>query len=403
MRDVLTSGAKLSKNHELNMNTGIKNGKQRTKHIPFLKLIFPILAAVLIPDLLYGQLQEKTWVIVIDAGHGDKDPGALGSVTREKNINLEIALKTGKYIEQSLRNVKVLYTRKTDVFIGLKERAEFANRNKADLFISIHANWVGNKNIRGAETYVMGHSKDAQNLEVAMKENEVILLEDDFSSKYEGFDPKSPESYIIFTLMQNVFQEQSLDLAAKIQSQFRNRAGRIDRGVKQEGFWVLYMTSMPSVLVETGFITNTEEEKYLASETGQDYLASAIFRAVRDYIDAIEKKSLVSTSIDEEQVSEDEVADKELVSQGNDLSFMIQIASAAEKKELIPENFRGLTDVIELPAGDRYKYATGSFKNYADAVEFRRKVETFYPDAFVIAVRDNKILPLNEALDLKQE
>jgi N-acetylmuramoyl-L-alanine amidase len=298
------SGAKLSKNHELNMDTYIKNGKPRTKYICTFKMIFLLFLPILFTSFSPVRGDEKTWVIVIDAGHGDKDPGALGLTTREKNINLAIALKTGEYLEQNVKNIKVLYTRKSDVFVGLKERAEFANKNKADLFISIHANWAGTQAIRGAETFVMGLSKDEQNLEVAMKENEVILLEDDFSSKYEGFDPKSPESYIIFSLMQNVFQEQSLDLATKIQNQFRNRAGRIDRGVKQDGFWVLYMTSMPSVLIETGFITNPDEEKYLASVSGQEYIASAIFRAARDYINEVDKKSYISTGIDQAPVIE---------------------------------------------------------------------------------------------------
>jgi N-acetylmuramoyl-L-alanine amidase len=345
---------------------------------------------------------EKTWVIVIDAGHGGKDPGALGSVSKEKNINLAIALKTGEYLEQNMENVKVLYTRKSDVFVGLKERAEFANKNKADLFISIHSNWAGTKTIRGAETYVMGLSKDEQNLEVAMKENEVILLEDDFSTKYEGFDPKSPESYIIFALMQNVYQEQSTGFASKIQSQFKNRAGRIDRGVKQDGFWVLYMTSMPSVLIETGFITNVEEEEYLISKEGQDYLASAIFRALRDYITEVDKKSHISTSAEIEPFITGDSSITENPSPDDNLSFMIQITSSAEKKEVKPENFKGIKEVIEIPADNRFRYATGSFINYADAVQYRKQIEPIYPDAFVIAVKDNKILPLQDALNLKQ-
>ena len=159
------------------------------------------------------------------------------------------------------------------------DRPEIANKNKADLFISIHANWAKNKNVSGPETYIMGLAKDEDNLAVAMKENEVILLEEDYSTKYQGFDPKSPESYIIFTLTQNVYQKQSADLAMKVQTQFKERANRNDRGVRQAGFWVLFNTSMPSVLIETGFITNATEENYLNSEQGQDYLASAIYRA----------------------------------------------------------------------------------------------------------------------------
>jgi N-acetylmuramoyl-L-alanine amidase len=385
------------------MDTCIKNRKRRTNNIyaPGLILLFFLTFFAAGFSTVSGS--EKTWVVVIDAGHGGKDPGAVGSLSMEKNITLAIALKTGEYLEQNMKNVKVLYTRKSDVFPGLKERAEFANRNKADLFISIHANSISKNTIRGTETYVMGLSKDEQNLEVAMKENEVILQEDDFSTKYEGFDPKSAESYIIFSLMQNVFQEQSLDLAAKIQAQFKSRAGRIDRGVKQAGFWVLYMTSMPSVLVETGFITNPDEEKYLVSKAGQDYLASAIFRAARDYINYVDKKSLISTSINNVTIPVEESTSVPDTSNVDEISFMIQIASSAVKIDLKPGNFKGRSDVIELASETRFRYALGSFNKFTDAVEHRKEILSLFPDAFVIAVKDNKILPLQEALGSKRE
>jgi N-acetylmuramoyl-L-alanine amidase len=385
------------------MGTIVKNHKPHA----YYKIIVPLLIffLLILSETGYSQTgsKDKKWIIVLDPGHGGKDPGALGSVMKEKNINLAIALKTGEYLQKYVKNVTVLYTRKTDILPGLKERAEFANKNKADLFISIHCNWAHTAAIKGAETFVMGHSKDEQNLEVAMKENEVILLEDDFSSKYQGFDPKSPESYVIFSLMQNVFQEQSLDLATKIQDQFRDRAGRIDRGVKQDGFWVLYMTSMPSVLVETGFITNPDEEKYLASETGQEYIASAIYRASRDYIYQLDKKSNISTEEDQTPEKENDGSGIRPADSGEALSFMVQIASSTEKMEVNPDNFKGLVNVSEIVSGEFYKYATGSFLDYSDALEYRKKVLNIYPDAFVIAVKANKILPLQEALESKQE
>jgi N-acetylmuramoyl-L-alanine amidase len=362
-----------------------------------------LILIILLPGFLTGsQVREdsgKIWTVVIDPGHGGKDPGALGANSREKDINLAIALKTGEYIQNNLKNVKVLYTRSSDVFPGLKERAEFANKNKADLFISIHANWAPVKTIKGVETFIMGISKDEQNLEVAKKENEVILLEDDFSTKYEGFDPESPESSIIFSLMQNVFQEQSTDFASKIQGQFRERAGRIDRGVKQDAFLVLYMTSMPSVLIETGFITNPEEERYLTSKEGQEYLASAIFRATREYITEVDKKSLISTSSASRKQERDDSLPEKAGPPAEDLRFMVQITSSPDKKELKPENFRGIKDVVELHADDRFKYATGIFISYNEAVEFRKQVTEVYPDAFVIAVKDLKIVPLQDALN----
>lgn len=384
------------------MGSEIINDKERTNNIYIMKLIAAIFMSLLLSAMTTDIASEKKWVIVIDAGHGGKDPGAIGTISKEKNINLAIALKLGGYLEQNLSNVKVLYTRKTDVFPGLKERAEFANKNEADLFISIHTNSLPSKRtIKGTETFIMGPSKDEQNLEVAMKENEVIMLEDDYTTKYEGFDPKSPESYIIFSLMQNVFQEQSTDLASKIQSQFKNRAGRIDRGVKQDVFWVIYMTSMPSVLVETGFITNPDEEKYLVSDEGQDLIASAIYRATRDYINEIDKKTNISTSNEKEQIAEPDSSGSDTIQVVDDLKFMIQIATSTEKKRLLPENFKGIKDVVELSSLNLFRYAAGSFSNYSQAAEFRKKLEVVYPDAFVIAVKNNKILPLQDALNPK--
>jgi N-acetylmuramoyl-L-alanine amidase len=396
------SGAKLIKKHEPDMSSEIINDKERTNNIYMLKLLVAVFLSLLLSGLNTDIASEKTWIIVIDAGHGGKDPGAIGSISKEKNINLAIALKVGEYLEQNLNNVKVLYTRKSDVFVGLKERAEFANKNEADLFVSIHSNSLPSKStIKGTETFIMGPSKNEQNLEVAMKENEVIMMEDDYSTKYEGFDPKSPESYIIFSLMQNVFQKQSTDFASKIQSQFKNRAGRIDRGVKQDVFWVIYMTSMPSVLVETGFITNPDEEKYLVSKEGQDHLASAIYRAARDYINEIDKKTNISTSVEKEQAAEPDSSDTDTIQVVDELKFMIQIATSTIKKRLVTENFKGITDVVELSSPNLYRYATGSFINYSQAAEYRKKLEVVYPDAFVIAVKNNKILPLQDALNSK--
>jgi N-acetylmuramoyl-L-alanine amidase len=386
------------------MCSEINNGKEYTNNMFILKLAQVLFLFITIASLpLSSYASEKTWVIVIDAGHGGRDPGALGANSREKDINLAIALKTGYYIQRNLKNVKVLYTRNSDVFPGLKERADLANKNKADLFISIHANWAPTKTIRGAETYIMGISKDEQNLEVAKKENGVILLEDDFSTKYEGFDPESPESSIIFSLMQNVFQDQSADFASKIQDQFRDRAGRIDRGVKQDVFLVLYMTSMPSVLIETGFITNPDEEKYLSSTNGQDYIASAIFRATREYINEMDRKSSIRVSPGSPITNGRDSIPVTADTKTGELTFMVQITTSVDSKELIPVNFKGITDVMEFNTDDRFKYATGKYDSYSEAAEFRKKILSKYPDAFVIAVKDNKILPLQEALNLQQK
>jgi N-acetylmuramoyl-L-alanine amidase len=426
--------------------------------------------------------KEKRWTVVIDAGHGGNDPGALGSFSFEKNITLPIALKTGQYLEENVSNVNVIFTRTTDVKVDLKERAEIANRNNADLFISIHAN-SGKKTVQGTETFIMGRAKDEQNLAVAMKENEVILLENDHSAKYEGFDPKSPESYIMFTLMQNVYQEQSTRLASKIQSQYKEKLSRVDRGVKQAGFWVLFMTTMPSVLTETGFITNPEEEKFLNSKLGQDYISSSIYRAIRDYFAEIESKSIVLTGdnqyvapapsisnpdqsvskIDSQVSKQEQPASKNestaskpeksstktdqpaskteqsaskkgqsvsktelpvlksgqsvpnkavvqskterVVAQSEinvpeEVRFTVEVAASIEKLTLNPNNFMGLKDIAEFESKDSYRYTTGSFSDFPSAVRYRKKIELIYPDAFVIAVKDNKILPLQQAMEL---
>ncbi|HEX2976911.1 MAG TPA: N-acetylmuramoyl-L-alanine amidase, partial [Bacteroidales bacterium] len=215
------------------MNAEIKNDKLHTINIYSTGILIIFFAFSLFTASSYASNDDKKWVIVIDPGHGGKDPGSIGSFTKEKNINLAIALKTGKYLEENIKNVKVIYTRNDDSTVDLLERPKIANRNKADLFISIHSNWWKLKTVSGAETFIMGSTKDDENLEVAMKENSVMLLEDDYTTKYQGFDPKSTESFIMFSLMQNVFQKQSTSLANKIQTQFTRNVSREDRGVKQ--------------------------------------------------------------------------------------------------------------------------------------------------------------------------
>jgi N-acetylmuramoyl-L-alanine amidase len=383
------------------MSTGINNGKLNTNNIYILKLISVFIALTVFPGSGSAVINEKKWVIVIDAGHGGKDPGALGTSSYEKNITLAIALKTGEYIEQNIKNVTVIYTRKDDSTVDLIDRPKIANKANADLFISIHANWAKAKSIRGTETFIMGLAQDQQNLEVAMKENEVIYLENDYSTKYEGFDPKSPESYIMFTLMQNIFQEQSTGLASKIQTQYKEKIGRTDRGVKQAGFWVLFMTTMPGVLTETGFITNPAEEKYLNSKEGQNYLSSSIFRACRDYINEIDSKS-VRLSGNNETIKPKQNYSTPVILHSEEIVFMVQIATSSEKNEINPENFKGLTDIVEINTQERFRYAAGNFSDYSAAVKYRKKLEAVYPDAFVIAVKDNKVLPLQEALEQKK-
>ncbi len=233
------------------------------------------------------------FTIVIDAGHGGKDSGARGFISKEKDINLKVALAFGKLIEQNHPDVKVIYTRKTDVFIELNERARIANRNKADLFVSIHTNSTASStagtSVYGTETYTLGMHRAADNLAVAKRENSVISLENNYEEKYEGFDPRSSESYIMFEFMQDTHMKQSVQFANLVQKQFRNYAGRRDKGVHQAGFLVLRNTSMPSALIELGFINNREEELFLNSPEGLAKMSQSIYNAFKAYISNYQK------------------------------------------------------------------------------------------------------------------
>ena len=231
-----------------------------------------------------NHLWGKDFVVVIDAGHGGHDPGAIGKISKEKNINLNVALKVGNLIKRNCDDVKVIYTRSKDVFIPLDRRAEIANNAKADLFISIHTNALAkNRTAKGASTWTLGLAKSDANLEVAKRENSVILYESDYKTRYAGFNPNSAESYIIFEFMQDKYMEQSVHLASLMQKQFRQTCKRADRGVHQAGFLVLKASAMPSILIELGFISTPEEERYLNSKEGADTMAKGIYRAFLNY------------------------------------------------------------------------------------------------------------------------
>ncbi|HLN52528.1 MAG TPA: N-acetylmuramoyl-L-alanine amidase [Lentimicrobium sp.] len=284
-----------------------------------LKRFFPVFILIGLTCFFISPIEaQKVRKVVIDAGHGGHDPGAIGKTSKEKDITLSIALKTGKFIEENLPDVEVVYTRKTDVFVELYRRAKIANEAKADLFISIHCNANKSSTPYGAETYVMGLHKSEANLLVAQAENAAILLEDDYHVKYEGFDPSSAEGYIFFSMLQNAYLDQSLGLASNVQKHFKDRVNLFDRGVKQAGFLVLYKTTMPSILIETGFISNAKEEKVLCSEEGQIYIASAIFRAVKDYKRSVEKTVPTGPELDE-------VKDRPLLAQKSGSEVIIPV------------------------------------------------------------------------------
>ncbi len=333
--------------------------------------------------------------VVIDAGHGGKDPGAVGKKAKEKDIALSIALKLGKYIEDNIKGVEVIYTRKTDVLIPLHERANIANRNEADLFISIHVNGNTKTSPKGTSSHILGLHRAEENLDVAIRENSVILLEEDYETTYEGFDPESLDSYIIFSVMANTYLKQSVEFASYVQDQFRERAGRVDRGVIQQGLIVLARSAMPGVLIETGFITNAEEEIYLMTKDGQEIIASAIYRAFKQYKNRIEERS--NFTVDPAVIEAHQEMEVEIVG-STGLHFRVQIASSKNKVSTDPASFKGHTDVSVLEQGRWFKYTLGRKLSYNEALKRCENVKNDFPGSFVIAVRNNEIVPLSEAL-----
>ena len=335
-----------------------------------------LLLIILLPTCALAQKGEKVRTIVIDAGHGGKDTGALGKTTKEKDLNLSVALKFGAYIEENMPDMKVIYTRKTDKFVDLDERAKIANRNNADVFVSIHCNSASSTSARGAETYVMGESKNEKNLEVAKKENAAMLLEEN-TDAYDNFDPNSTEAYIIFSLTQSVFQQQSLQLADKIQQQLVGRANRHDRGVQQAGFWVLWRTAMPSILIELGFISNEKEEQFLNSEKGQSQLALAIYRGFEEY-----KREYESENQTVSQSKEKETP----VVHSDDTYFTVQFASRDKKVASTDKAFNGVKEVDVYQYNGAFRYISGKFTSKDAAMKRQSEVRALgYKDAFVVA------------------
>lgn len=397
----------------------------------------------LIPFCSFAQKGEKIQTIVIDAGHGGKDTGALGRLSTEKSINLSVALKFGAYIEENLPDVKVIYTRTTDKFVELSERAAIANRNNADVFVSIHCNSTdGITSVDGAETFVMGESKNEANLNVAKKENSAILLESN-TKAYGNFDPNSTEAYIIFSLNQSIYQSQSLSLADKVQKQFTKKVGRHDRGVQQAGFLVLWKTSMPSILVELGFINNMKEEQFLKSETGQTQMALALYRAFEEYKREFESENHVSKkseTTDKPKATEKpkasdkpvatekpkttdkpvatekpKVADKPMVTDkptttdktesndkpvavSGDTYFAVQFSTLKRKISVTDKAFKGIKEVEVYESNGSYRYVSGHFQTKSEAVARLTEVRNLgFTDAFIIAFKDGKRVSVKEA------
>lgn len=349
---------------------------------------------------LKGTDEAKVSIVVIDPGHGGKDFGASVGNAKEKDLVLALALKLGNYIKTAYPDIKIIYTRNKDVFIPVYERARIANKNKADLFISIHVNAVEQTYVHGTETFVLGQHRTKENLEVAKKENSVILLEDNYNTTYEGFDPNSSESYIMFELIQNEYLEQSVMFASDIQNQFRDRANRVDRSVKQSGFIVLRQISMPGVLVEAGFITNPAERNFMFSEDGKKMLATSIFEAFKEYKKRIETKSsfALTTESDSNNMAQKtaknvkpEIGAKPEMKYP-DIIYSVQISASRKKLDPIPSNFKGEKSVFREDEKKISRYFTGQFATYADAATEKKRLEKKFPDAFVVAFDNGKLI-----------
>ncbi|MBT5782727.1 MAG: N-acetylmuramoyl-L-alanine amidase [Candidatus Marinimicrobia bacterium] len=327
-----------------------------------------------------NSIQNSQFTVVIDAGHGGKDPGNTGNGFIEKDIALKISTNLGTLLEK--RGVNVIYTRKKDVFVGLFERANIANQSDAQLFISIHCDAFRTSQPYGAGTFVLGLHANERNFEIAKKENSVIFYEDDYENTYDGFDPNNPESVIGLTLMQEEYLDQSIIAASYIQNSFVNSLKRKNRDVKQAGFAVLRYTYMPSVLVETGFLTNKNEGLYLNSSKGQTEIANAISLAVLKYRNDF-FKNLSTSAISNE-------------SSNNSLFYRVQIAASKKLLDLKPYNFNGLKSVDVVKEGSVYKYLYGKHKSIEDANESLVKAKNFgFETSFIITYQNNKIITTN--------
>lgn len=391
-----------------------------------------LILAVLCMLALSSLAANSRFTLVIDAGHGGHDAGALGAISKEKNINLAVALRFGKYVEQNMPDVRVVYTRKTDVFIPLHERANIANRANADLFISVHTNALpAGKIARGFETYTLGMHRAKDNLDVAMRENSVISMEKGYQQTYQGFDPKSSESYIIFEFIQGKNMERSVELARMIQRSVCDGANRPDKGVHQAGFLVLRETSMPSCLIELGFITTPDEENLLNNDGRVDDIAKGIYEAFAKYKNKYDKRVSVPYRASEKEVTSvpkivpDTYRQTERRSVSSDTTartgkpqvlkttarnvvrntevkgapvFKLQIFVSSRTLRKGDAHFKGETDYDSYQEGGMVKYTMGASTNYNEIYRLRKSLLEKFPEAFIIAFKNGRKYDVNQAI-----
>ena len=337
---------------------------------------------------------DTSYTLVLDAGHGGKDPGAVGKFSQEKDLNLALVLKVGELINAQYPDVKVVYTRDNDVFIPLQTRADIANKNNADLFISIHANASENKASKGVETFILGTEKMEKNLDVAMRENAVMKLEADYKTTYQGFDPNSIDSYIMFELMQNSFMDQSLQFAEQVQQRFVGHLNRSDRGVQQASFWVLLKTACPAILFEMGFISNPEEERYLNQDASMAQMANAIVNAFGAYThkQAVRKETLENQT-NETQSTENRVGPKSEEKPGQVLFtqesaaepityYALQICASRTLLDASDPKLKGIPCEYRK-VGDWYKYYAIVDTDRDKVVEKQKEIKSLFPDCWI--------------------
>jgi N-acetylmuramoyl-L-alanine amidase len=357
--------------------------------------------------------QTKKFKVVLDAGHGGKDYGATYHGNIEKKISLNTVLKVGAILSKEA-NIEVVYTRKTDVFVELNERASIANKSKGHLFVSMHCNANDNQAASGNETYVMGVTRNAANLEVAKKENAVVTLESDYKIKYDGFDPKSPESVMGISIMQEENIQQSIDIAGKVQQAFTKFTTSKNRGVKQAGFLVLRKIIMPRVLIEMGFVSNQPEGAFLNSEDGQNKLAEAISKAILEYRDDFFKTETATTvkkeetkkpivkkddpkKTDQKKVDPKQPTENKVAIEG--VTFKIQISASAKNLETLPKNFKGLNTISVEKENTIYKYFYGNTSSYTKAKQLLEEAKAKgYTSSFIVPIKNGKKIKLSEAI-----
>ena len=377
-----------------------------------------VAAVVLMASAFPPIIPPTQFTVVLDAGHGGTDPGNLGTgryKKTEKDVALDVTLLVGKYIEENFHEIKIIYTRKGDTFPTLHKRVEIANTSKADLFISIHCNAAENRAAYGTETYVMGLHKTEESLKVAMRENATIFLEKDYEKNYQGFDPKDPDTYIILSMRENAYLDHSISLAKNVQDQFRIRVGRKDRGVKQAGHYVTSFTNMPAILVELGFLTNNEEEDYLQSEDGKTYLASAIFRAFRDFKEKSDNKKTSTPAKDTTEVKTPERSQAVSTTTGSTesvnssaivwkeipkgIKYQIQILSSPKPLDKKSADFKGLDRTENYIQNGTHKYLAGSTPSFKEAKKMQEYLRSIgFKDAFIVAFENGQRIDLNKAI-----